>query len=137
MTMPFGLALCLAVAALAAAGCDGTEDPPDIPETTQAGKPLTLTAREYLFTPNRVTLRGGSDRDATTRQRIVLRNQGDLAHNIEVLRGDRVVGRLPSFPPGQTRSLTLPLPPGDYRFVCTVADHDEKGMRGTLELRRG
>ena len=132
MTMPFGLALCLTGAALAVAGCGGTEDPPDIPETAQAGRPLTLTAREYLFTPNRITLRG----EVPTRQRIALRNQGELAHNIEILRGDRVVDKLRSFPPGETRSLTVPLGPGSYRFVCTVADHDEKGMRGTLELRR-
>jgi hypothetical protein len=150
MTMPFGLALCLAGAALAATGCGGTEDPPDIPRTAAAGKPLTLTAREYLFTPNRITLRGGSDAAGTTggaspgesdgsgatRQRIALRNQGELAHNIEILRGDELVGKLRSFPPGQTRSLTVSLPPGGYRFVCTVADHDEKGMRGTLELRQ-
>ena len=135
MTMPFGLALCLTGAALAATGCGGTEDPPDIPRTAEAGTPLTLTAREYLFTPNRITLRGETDGRDTTRQRIALRNQGELAHNIEVFRGDRRVGKLRSFPPGQTRSLTLTLPPGSYRFVCTVADHDEKGMRGTLELR--
>ncbi|HYI98895.1 MAG TPA: hypothetical protein VEX36_04340 [Thermoleophilaceae bacterium] len=147
MTMPFGLALCLTGAALAVAGCGGTEDPPDIARTAAAGKPLTLTAREYLFTPNRITLRGnGGAEDApstaggssdATRQTIALRNQGELAHNIEVLQGDRVVGKLRSFPPGQTRSITLPLDPGSYRFVCTVADHDEKGMRGTLDLRRG
>lgn len=131
MTMPFGLALCLTGAALAVAGCGGTEDPPDIPETARAGKPLTLTAREYLFTPNRITLRGG----APARQRIALRNQGELAHNIEIFEGDRLVGKLRSFPSGQTRSLSVPLAPGSYRFVCTVADHDEKGMRGTLELR--
>jgi hypothetical protein len=142
MTMPFGLALCLTGAALAVTGCGGTDDPPDIARTAEAGKPLTLTAREYLFTPNRITLRG--DANARTpadagagpiRQRIALRNQGELAHNIEVFDGDRRVGKLRSFPPGQMRSLDLSLPPGSYRFVCTVADHDEKGMRGTLELR--
>lgn len=146
MTMPFGLALCLTGAALAVTGCGGTEDPPDIPRTGVAGKPLTLTAREYLFTPNRITLRrgtgdAGSTRTtadggaAPTRQRIALRNQGELAHNIEIFEGDRRVGKLRSFPPGRTRSLTVSLPPGSYRFVCTVADHDEKGMRGTLALR--
>lgn len=144
--MPFGLALCLTGAALAVAGCGGgTEDPPDIARTAEAGKPLILTAREYLFTPNRITLRGDgkqsgaapspSGSSSVTRQRIALRNQGELAHNIEIFEDDRRVGKLRSFPPGQTRSLSVPLPPGSYRFVCTVADHDEKGMRGTLELR--
>jgi hypothetical protein len=141
MSMPFGLALCLTGAALAVAGCGGTEDPPDIARTAEAGKPLTLTAREYLFTPNRITLRGDGKQSAApsssvTRQRITLRNQGELAHNIEIFEGDRRVGKLRSFPPGQTRSLSVSLPPGSYRFVCTGADHDEKGMRGTLDLSR-
>jgi plastocyanin len=131
MSMPFGLALCLTVAALTVTGCGGTDDPPDIARTAEAGRPLTLTAREYLFTPNRITLRG----DASN-QRIVLRNQGELAHNIEIFEGDRRVGKLRSFPPGQTRSLSVSLPRGSYRFVCTVADHDEKGMRGTVDLRQ-
>ena len=133
MTMPFGRILCGAGAALALAGCGGDVDPPDLPETATAGEPLIVTAREYLFTPNRITLRGAGGKPVA--QRIDLRNQGELAHNIEILRDERVVGRLRSFPAGQQRDLTVDLPPGDYRFICTVADHDEKGMRGTLTVR--
>lgn len=138
MTMPFGRVLCVAAATLALAGCGGVEDPPDVPARAPAGKPLTITAREYLFTPNRITLDRVTVRpagDEPVRQRIDLRNQGELAHNIEVLDGDRVVGKLSSFPPGRERALTVSLAPGRYEFVCTVADHDEKGMRGTIELR--
>lgn len=133
MTMPFGRLLCVAVAVLAVAGCGGNENPPDLPAKAPAGEPLTLTAREYLFTPNRITLRGARGRPV--RQQIDLRNQGELAHNIEVLDGDEVVGKLSSFPPSQERALTVPLAPGRYELVCTVADHDEKGMRGTIEVR--
>lgn len=120
----------LAAAALGA--CGGTGDPPDIPATVRAGDPLEVAAREYVFAPNRVTIRDGG---APVSQRIVLRNRGELAHNVEVLDGDRVVGELRSFPAGEERALTVRLPPGEYRFVCTVADHDEKGMRGTLTVR--
>jgi plastocyanin len=133
MTMPLGRALVVAGAALAVAGCNGVEDPPDLPASAPAGEPLTLTAREYLFTPNRIVLRGAGERPVE--QRISLRNQGELAHDIQVLDGERPVGKLRSFPSGQTRSLTVRLRPGGYRFVCTVADHDEKGMRGTLSVR--
>jgi plastocyanin len=134
MTMPFGATLAAVAAVLIAAGCGGSEDPPDIPETATAGEPLSLTAREYLFTPNRITLRHARPRTTPVRQPIELRNQGELAHNIEVLDGDRIVGRLRSFPPGQERPLTVTLAPGEYSFVCTVADHDEKGMRGTIRV---
>jgi len=133
MTMPLGRTLCVAGAALALASCGGTEDPPDLPKSIAAGQPLTVVGREYVFAPNRVTVKGAPA--GGVRQRIELVNRGDLAHNIEVLDGDRIVGRLRSFPPGQQRSLSVRLPKGDYRLICTVADHDQKGMRGTLKVR--
>jgi len=133
MTMRFGRTLCVAVALLGPVGCGGSEEPPDLPATIEAGKPLTVDAEEYFFSPNRVTIEGAPAGGA--RQRIQLDNSGTLAHNIEILDGDDVVARLRSFPAGQERGLTVDLPPGDYRFVCTVADHDEKGMRGTLKVR--
>ena len=133
MTMPLGRTLSVAGATLALAGCGGTEDPPDVPATVSAGKPLTVVAREYLFSPNRVTIEGAPAKGA--RQRIALENRGELAHNIEILAGDRLLDKLRSFPAGQRRELNVDLPPGDYRFICTVADHDEKGMRGTLTVR--
>jgi plastocyanin len=133
MTMPLGLTACMTGALLALTGCGGTEDPPDVPATVSAGKPLTVVAREYLFSPNRITVRGAPAKGA--RQRIALENRGELAHNIEILADDQIVGRLRSFPAGQRRDVTVDLPRGDYRFICTVADHDEKGMRGTLKVR--
>jgi plastocyanin len=133
MTMPLGRTLCAALAAVGLAGCGGSEEPPDLPATVAAGKPLTVDAKEYVFSPNRVTIEGTPPKGV--RQRIVLDNRGTLAHNIEILDGDRIVGKLRSFPEGQKRDLTVDLPRGEYRFVCTVADHDEKGMRGTLRIR--
>jgi plastocyanin len=133
MTMPLGRTLCAALVAVGLAGCGGSEEPPDLPATVAAGKPLTVEAKEYVFSPNRVTIEGAAPRGVS--QRIDLDNRGTLAHNIEILDGDRIVGKLRSFPEGQERGLTVDLPRGEYRFVCTVADHDEKGMRGTLKVR--
>jgi plastocyanin len=133
MTMPLGRTLCAAGAAVALAGCGGPEDPPDLPKSIAAGQRLSIAAREYVFAPNRVTVEGAPT--AGVGQRIELFNRGELAHNIEVLDGDRIVGRLRSFEPNQQRAFSVRLPKGDYRFVCTVADHDEKGMRGTLKVR--
>jgi plastocyanin len=133
MTMSLGRTLVVATALLALAGCGGSEEPPDLPAKVSAGNPLTVGATEYVFDPNRVTIEGAPARG--TRQRIALDNRGELAHNIEVLDGDEIVGRLRSFPPGEERDLTVDLAPGEYRFICTVADHDEKGMRGTLTVR--
>ncbi len=133
MTMPFKRTLCVAGALVGIAGCGGSEAPPDLPATVAAGEPLTVAAEEYVFAPNRVTIAGAPA--GGTRQRIELDNRGTLAHNIEILRGEDVVGQLRSFPAGQERGLAVDLPRGSYRFVCTVADHDEKGMHGTIEVR--
>jgi plastocyanin len=133
MTMPLGRILCTAAALAGLAGCGGSDEPPDIPATVAAGKPLTVEAKEYVFSPNRVTVDGAPAKGV--RQRVELDNRGSLAHNIEILDGERIVGRLRSFPAGEQRGLTVDLPPGDYRFICTVADHDEKGMHGTLKVR--
>jgi plastocyanin len=134
MTMPLGRTLCVAAAAIGLAGCGGTTEPPDLPATAPAGEPLTVVGEEYVFSPNRVTLAGAPAAGARN-QRIALDNRGELAHNIEILDGENIVAKLRSFPAGERRALTVDLPRGDYRFICTVADHDEKGMHGTLKVR--
>jgi plastocyanin len=131
--MPFGPTLCVLGAALALSACGGDTEPPDLPASGRAGQDLSITAREYVFTPNRITLRGAGGENVD--QPIELRNQGELAHNLEILDGDREVAKLRSFPAGKTRDLSAKLAPGTYDFICTVADHDEKGMRGTITVR--
>jgi plastocyanin len=66
---------------------------------------------------------------------IVLDNQGDLAHNVRVFRGEDEVGGTPTFEGGEERSGTARVGAGEYRLVCTVADHEEKGMTGKLVVR--
>ena len=85
---------------------------------------------EYSFDPGRVIVSG-----APPELRITLDNSGILAHNIRVLDGDRDLGGVRSFPPGEQRSASVRLPPGKYRLVCTVGDHEELGMKGELEVR--
>jgi plastocyanin len=114
----------------ALAGCGGGEDPPERTVTLPAGEPARVVAGEYFFDPERVVVtRGPAD------LRIVLDNQGDLAHNIVVFDGEREVGGLPSFPGGESRSTEVRVAPGTYRLVCTVADHEELGMVGELRVR--
>ena len=99
--------------------------------TTTAGEPIRVKASEYSFDPARIVVRG-----ARGALRITLDNRGSLPHNIRVHDGHRDVGGLESFPAGQERTTKVRLPPGRYRFVCSVADPEELGMRGELEVRR-
>jgi len=121
-------ALCVALTALA--GCGGDEDAPKRTVRLAAGEPVRVVASEYAFDPGRIVLAGGP-----AKLRITLDNQGTLAHNIAVLRGENKVGGLASFPEGEQRSTTVAVEAGSYRLVCTVADHEELGMEGTLEVR--
>ena len=120
------LALLCAAAAL---GCGGDNDPPPRAVTLPAGKELRVKADEYFFDPARVTAEAGGP------LKIVLDNDGSLAHNLKVFRGDREVGGTPTFPGGETRTGRVTLPPGRYRMVCTVGNHAELGMTGPLEVR--
>ncbi len=91
---------------------------------------MRVSASEYAFDPSRIIVSGGPPR-----LRLTLDNQGDLAHNIKVLEGETEIGGLPSFPGGEERTTTVRVETGRYRLVCTVADHEELGMAGELQVR--
>jgi plastocyanin len=113
-----------------AAGCGGEDgDGTARTATVDAGGTLAVEAREYSFDPERAVLEGSG---ALT---IELANEGDLAHNLRLVRGGRQVGGTPSFPGGRTESARVRLSPGTYEMVCTVGDHAELGMKGELEVK--
>jgi len=125
--LPPALCACL----LVFPGCGKDDAPPTRSVTLGPGEPVRVSAEEYAFDPSRITIRPGR-----RPLRVVLDNRGDLAHDIKVLDGERELGGLPSFPGGEKRSTTVAVPPGSYRLVCTVADHEELGMDGELEVIR-
>jgi plastocyanin len=51
------------------------------------------------------------------------------------MKDGRVVGGTPSFPAGESRTARLHVARGDYEYLCTVGDHAELGMTGTLRVR--
>ena len=115
---------------LTLAGCGGDDgDQPTRTVTTDAGGTLTVTARDYSFDPNRVVV------DGAGAVRIVLRNDGDLAHNIHLERDGEDIGGTPSFAPGGSKSVRLDLQPGTYELLCTVGDHAQLGMKGKLTVK--
>jgi plastocyanin len=97
--------------------------------TVERGATVMVKAREYSFEPDRIVVQGAG---ALT---IRLENDGDLAHNIRVLRADEDIGGTPSFAGGRTESARVRLQPGSYELLCTVGDHAELGMKGRLEVK--
>ena len=88
-----------------------------------------MLADEYSFDPSAIVLQGAGTLTVT------LRNEGSLAHNLKVLRGDEEVAGTPTLPAGHTESARLNLEHVTYRIICSVGDHEELGMTGTLRVR--
>ncbi|MBA3299358.1 MAG: hypothetical protein H0U24_04670 [Thermoleophilaceae bacterium] len=125
--------LLFAGASILSAGCsDAPDDRPARSVTVPPSKAVEIRAEEYRFDPGRVVVK---EAGAGARLRIVMRNRGKLAHNLNVRKEDRDLASIRSFPPGQERAVSASLTPGDYELVCTVADHEDLGMVGKLEVR--
>ncbi len=120
-------ALTLAAVAVLAAGCGGN-DKPGGTVTAPAGGSVRVTGKEYAFDPSTIVVRSAGT------LRLTLDNEGSLAHNIKVEKDGRVLGGTPAFPAGESRSATVRLASGTYDFLCTVGDHAELGMKGTLKV---
>ncbi len=117
---------------VSAAGCSEDEDEPGRSVTLRPEETLDIKADEYRFDPERILVKSAG---RNIRLRVVLDNRGSLAHNLHVRAGKRQIAGLRSFPAGEKRALSTNLEPGEYSFVCTVADHEELGMVGELEVR--
>jgi plastocyanin len=120
-------ALPLAALVLLAAGCGGGDDKGRT-VTTPANGSVRVVAKEYSFDPSHIVLRGPGT------LRVTLANEGSLAHNWKLFKDGRELGGTPAFPSGQTKAAEVRVARGKYDFICTVGDHAELGMKGTLTV---
>ena len=121
-------ALTLALCSLLVAAC-GDDDEPGRTVTAPANAKLAVVGVEYSFDASTIVLTGAGTLTLT------LRNEGSLAHNLKLFRGDEEIGGTPTLPAGRSEATRLNLEHGSYRMVCTVGDHEELGMVGTLRVR--
>jgi plastocyanin len=120
-------ALPLAALALLVAGCGGDDDQGRT-VTAPASGAVRVVAKEYSFDPSTIVMPGPGT------LRVTLVNEGSLAHNLRLTKDGDELGGTPSFPAGETRSARLRVERGSYEFICTVGDHAELGMTGTLTV---
>jgi len=120
-------ALPLAAFVLLVASCGG-DDQPGRTVTAPADGAVRVVAKEYSFDPSTIVMRGPGT------LRLTLENEGSLAHNLKLMRDGQEVGGTPSFPGGESRSARVRVERGSYEYVCTVGDHAELGMKGTLKV---
>jgi uncharacterized cupredoxin-like copper-binding protein len=124
-SVPAGAATAVATATLAqpTATAGGGE---------QAQTSVTLEMVDIAYKPNGFTI------PANTDVTITLKNTGVIGHNFSVT--DHKNPGLPNLnisqnvPPGQTKTVTVNAPPGDYYFFCNVPGHEQVGMFGTMHV---
>jgi plastocyanin len=83
-----------------------------------------VSMKEMHFSPSALHVVAG-------RQTITAHNNGTLTHTFSINK----LGQEVTVPPGKTRTLTLDLPAGTYRYVCRILDHEGLGMHGVLKVR--
>jgi hypothetical protein len=87
-------------------------------------------AKEYRLTASRETVPAG-------RVVMQLRNIGEDDHDLVVRRlGGAILATTGIVGPGRLGQLTVRLTPGRYVLFCSVADHEQRGMRRVLQAKR-
>ena len=111
-------ALCLALAA-----CGGDE-----PVARVGDGDVAMTLDDFSLDPQRLRVPAGP----TT---FTITNAGRIGHNFHVIgrRGEAIA--VTTLLPGDTETATANLRRGTYRMLCTVSNHEELGMYGTLVVR--
>lgn len=82
---------------------------------------------DYAFKPSTISVPAG---EIT----FVLTNNGTQEHEFEIFKGDAVVDEAEGLVPGLARDFVVTLPAGEYIYVCKLADHEARGMKGTLTV---
>ena len=66
---------------------------------------------------------------------IAFTNTSPLSHNVTIeSSAGKIIGATPTFQ-GGSKSLSLALKPGTYKFFCSVPGHRQAGMEGTLTVK--
>lgn len=90
-------------------------------------KRVEIIARDYAFEPSQISVAAG-------KVTFAVKNTGGEEHEFEIFKGKKVVDEVEGIAPGITRSVTVDLEAGSYTFVCKLADHEARGMKGTLTV---
>jgi plastocyanin len=107
----------------AVAGCGGDEPTARVRD---GRAPIVLD--DFSIRPQTLRARPG-------RIAFELVNRGRVGHNFHLRRGAGEPLEVTTLFPHERETATVELGRGDYRMVCTVSNHEELGMYGTLVVR--
>ena len=144
--------LALPAALLVLAGCGSSSSSSSSSASTAAETPTTSSAS--TSTPAPASESGGSEKvslEANSegqleyntkslsakagKDSIDFTNSSSLPHNVTIeSSGGEQVGATPTFT-GGSKSVSVNLKPGTYKFFCSVPGHRQAGMEGTLTVK--
>ena len=112
----------VAAAALTLAACGG--------EDRVRAKPglLRVELTDFRIKPQDIRIKAGE----TT---VEVVNRGRLPHNFKVLAGEQTRIGFFTMHPGERQAKVRNLTRGTFELVCTVGNHRELGMYGSLRVR--
>jgi plastocyanin len=113
----------VALVIVAATGCGADEPTVRIRDARAA-----IVLDDFSIRPQTIRARPG-------RIAFELVNRGRVGHNFHLRRGAGEPLEVTTLLPGDRERVTADLGRGDYRMVCTVSNHEELGMYGTLVVR--
>jgi uncharacterized cupredoxin-like copper-binding protein len=96
------------------------------PPAGQVATSPTIAMIDINFDPKEVTI------PANTDVTINLVNKGAAVHNFNI---DQLNVHSGDIQPGQTGTVTVNAPAGDYQYYCAIPGHKEAGMVGTLHVQ--
>jgi plastocyanin len=138
----------LAAAALAAAGCGSSKKSSSSESSAAPAAPASTTSTgakskaggetklalaadpngELKFDKSSLSAKAGT-------VAIDFTNSSSLPHNVTVASpSGAVVNETPTFQ-GGSKTVTMTLKPGTYKFYCSVPGHRQAGMEGTLTVQ--
>jgi len=103
------------------------------------GRTLRVRLDEYRVVPQNVRVQEG-------RLRVVATNVGRLTHNLKIVKQDEEdleeapteIGGTRTAQPNESTAFTFEhLPAGEYRMICSIANHDDLGQYGKLIVGEG
>ena len=109
----------------------GASAPTPTAEVLPAGtrpedRDLNVSLNEWKLQPSRAKVPSGQIR-------FLAENTGAVQHAIRIVGKGIDVGT-DAFGPGDSRTVQIVLPPGEYRLICPIAGHEQQGMSAQLTV---
>ena len=97
---------------------------------SKAGETVDVTEDEFS-----IALEGGNQLAAGP-YTFAVANEGEIEHDLAI-EGDQLEDEAKTklIPPKEAVPLEVDLPPGEYKFYCTVPGHEQSGMKADVTVK--